>query len=153
SSGTVERQRGMDMSLLTDLFSTLDKRSLGGLASATGESEQTVARGMQSAIGTVLGGMASKAQNPEALRGIMDLMPAGLRDVSWSDLASSSTDPSSPLMSAGRHMLSAIFGTSESAIAGALGTETSLRPSIASSLLAMAAPMVMSFLGRRMRDE
>jgi hypothetical protein len=50
-------------------------------------------------------------------------------------------------------MLSAIFGTSESAIAGALGTETSLRPSVASSLLAMAAPMVMSFLGRRMRDE
>jgi outer membrane protein OmpA-like peptidoglycan-associated protein len=141
------------MSLLTDLVSTLDNRSLRGIATAVGEPEQSVAQGMQSAIGTVLGGMANKAQNPDALQGLLNLLPAGARDLSWSNLASSVTDPGSSLASAGKRMLSTLFGGSESAVKGALGTETGLSPTVTSSLLTMAAPMVMGFLGRRVRDE
>lgn len=139
------------MSLLNDLFSTLDKRDLGGISNALGESEQAVSRGMQTAMGTVLGGMASKAQSPDSLRTILDMTPA--RDVSWSNLATGAGDPGSPLISAGKRMLSGLFGSSEGAIANAFGNETGLRSGVTSSLLAMAAPMVMGFLTRRVRDE
>jgi outer membrane protein OmpA-like peptidoglycan-associated protein len=141
------------MSLLTDLFNTLDKRSLGGMADTLGESDQTVSRGMQSALGTVLGGMATKSDNPTFLRKMLDMVPSGMGDVSWPSLAGSVGDPNSPMMSAGKRMLSTLFGGSEGMITRALGTGTGMQPNVISSLLSMAAPMVMSFLGKRVHDE
>ena len=140
------------MALLTELFNTLDERSLGGLADAVGESAQSVSRGMQTSLGTVLGGMASKSDNPNLLQKVMDLIPTGSGDVSWSRLTGGVSDPSSPLISAGKGMLSTLFGGSESAVTRAVGAESGFRPGVTSSLMAMAAPMVMSFLSRRMRE-
>lgn len=141
------------MSLLTDLFNTLDKRSLGGMADALGESDQSISRGMQSALGTVLGGMATKSDNPTFLRKVLDMVPTGMGDVSWSSLSGSVGDPNSPMMSAGKRILSTLFGGSEGMFTRALGTGTGMQPGVISSLLAMAAPMVMSFLGKRVHDE
>jgi hypothetical protein len=120
------------MSLLTELCNTLDKRSLSGIAESVGESETSVSRGMQTAIGTVLGGMAAKSDDTGTLRKALDLLPAGTGDVGWSNLAGSAADPGSPLMSAGRRMLSTIFGSSETAITHSLGTETGLSSGTAS---------------------
>lgn len=141
------------MSLFTDLCNTLDKRSLGGIAEAVGEPETLVSRGMQTAIGTVLGGMAAKSQDSGMLRKVLDLLPSGLGDVGWPTVASAATDPGSPVMSAGRRMVSSLFGGSESAVTQTLGNETGLPTGVSSSLLAMAAPMVMSFFTRKMRNE
>ena len=141
------------MSLLMDLFNTLDKPSLGRIASALGESDQSVSRGMQSAIATVLGGMACKSDNSTLLRRSLDLAPSSPEGVTWSSLASDIADAHSPGMIAGNNILSTLFGGSEGSITQALGTGISLRPSSTSSLLAMAAPMVMSFLGKRVHDQ
>ena len=59
----------------------------------------------------------------------------------------------SPLLSAGNRVMSGLFGNSESAVTSALSTQSGLRPGVTSTLLAMAAPMVMSFIGQRVRDE
>jgi outer membrane protein OmpA-like peptidoglycan-associated protein len=139
------------MSLLTDLFSTLDNRNLSGIADALGEPQQSVSQGMRSALGTVLGGLASNSDNPTLLKGLLDSTSG--KDVSWSNLAGGIADPNSPVIGAGKRMLSTLFGGSESTITRALGTGTGLQPNIVTSLLAMAAPMVMNFLGRRVRDE
>jgi outer membrane protein OmpA-like peptidoglycan-associated protein len=56
-------------------------------------------------------------------------------------------------MSTGKGILSTLFGSSEGMITRALGAGTGLRPGTTTSLLTMAAPMVMSFLGRRVRDD
>ena len=141
------------MSLFTDLCNTLDKRSLGGISEAVGEPETLVSRGMQTSIATVLGGMAAKSEDSGTLRKVLDLLPSGLGDVGWPGIASAATDPASPVMSAGRRMLSALFGGSESAVTQTLGNETGLPSGVSSSLLAMAAPMVMSFFTRKMRNE
>ena len=101
------------MSLLTDLFSTLDKRSLTGIGDALGEPEQTVSRGMQTGIATVLGGLASKSDNHTLLRRMLDLAPSG--QASWTSLASGITDPNSAGMTTGKNMLSALFGGSKAA--------------------------------------
>ena len=140
------------MSLLTDLFSTLDKRSLSGISEAAGVPEQSTSRGMQAAIATVLGGMASKSDNPSFLRKMVDLVPSG-GSFSWANLASGITNPSSAGMTTGKSILSSMFGGSESMISHVLGAGTGLQPGITSSLLAMAAPMVMGFLGKRVRDQ
>jgi outer membrane protein OmpA-like peptidoglycan-associated protein len=141
------------MSLLTELCNTLDRRSLGEIAGSVGESETSVARGMQTAIGTVLGGMAAKSGDPGALGKTLDLLPANAGDVTWSNLSTSAGDPGSPLMSSGRRMLSSLFGTSETPITHTLGTETGLPAGVSSSLLAMAAPMVMGYFSRRLRGD
>ena len=140
------------MSLLTDLFSTLDKRSLTGISSALGESEQTITRGMQPAMATVMGGLASKADNPNLLRRALDLVPSG-GNVSCSNMATSFADPSSPGVTAGKSILSTLFGNSEGMITQALGAGLGLQSGLTSSLLTMAAPMVMGFLGRRVHEQ
>jgi outer membrane protein OmpA-like peptidoglycan-associated protein len=140
------------MSLLTDLFSTLDPRSLSGIGSALGESEQTISRGMQPAIATVLGGLATKADNPNLLLRALDFDPSGSNHT-WSSLATGLANASSPGATAGRSILSTLFGNSEGMITQALGAGTGLTSGLTGSLLAMAAPMVMGFIGRRVHDQ
>ena len=140
------------MSLLTDLCSTLDKHSVSAIATALGESDQSISRGLEPAIGTVLGGMANRSINPGFLQGLLDLVPSGT-GASWSNLASAIADPNAPLMSSGKRILSTLFGDSEGMLTRALGAGTGLQPGVTSSLMAMAAPMVMGFLGKRVRDD
>jgi outer membrane protein OmpA-like peptidoglycan-associated protein len=141
------------MALLTSLFSMLDKRSVGGIAEALGESEQSVSHGMQSSIAAVLGGMASKSQDPNTLGKILDLAPKTSGDSIWSQMAHGVSDPNSPLMSIGKTVLSSLFGNSASAVTSGLNADSGLRSGAMSTLMTMAAPMVMSFLGKRVRDE
>jgi outer membrane protein OmpA-like peptidoglycan-associated protein len=56
-------------------------------------------------------------------------------------------------MSSGKLILSTLFGDSEGMLTRALGAGTGLQHGVTSSLMAMAAPMVMSFLGKRVRDD
>jgi len=126
---------------------------VGRIAEVLGESDQTVSRAMQSAIGTVLGGLATRSDNPNFLQKILDLVPSGTGDTTWSNLASGVADPNSSLISAGKRMTSTLFGGAEDMVTRALGAGTGMKPGATSSLMAMAAPMVMTFLGRRVRDE
>jgi outer membrane protein OmpA-like peptidoglycan-associated protein len=141
-------------SLLTSLLGMFDKSSLSGMAGTLGESEQSVSRGVQSSIAAVLGGLASKSEDPIALGKIVDLGTKVLPgDITWSSVANSISNPSSPLMSGGKRLLSALFGSSENVVTSAISGESGLRSNVTSTMMAMAAPMVMSFLGKRMRDE
>jgi OmpA-OmpF porin, OOP family len=141
------------MALLTSLFSMLDKCSVGGIADALGESEQSVTHGMQSSIAAVLGGMASKSQDPSTLGKMLDLAPKTSGDATWSQMAQGVSDPNSPLMSTGKRVLSSLFGGSVGSITNGLSAQSGLGPGVMSTLMAMAAPMVMTFLGKRVRDE
>ena len=143
----------MSESMFSSLLGMLDKPSLGGIARALGESEQSVSHGMESSIAAVLGGLASKSEDPNSLRRILDLVPGTLGEVTGSRMASSAANPDSPLISAGKRVMSGLFGNSESAVSSALSTQSGLRPSVTSTLIAMAAPMVMSFIGGRVRAE
>lgn len=141
------------MSLLADLFNTLDTRSLGEIASALGEPNKSVSDGLRSVIATLLGGMASKSGNPNVLRQALDLAPPVTEGVSWSNAAGAIADPNSPAMSTGRRILATLLGDSEGLVTRALGAGTGLHTGKIASLMAMAAPLVMSFLGKRVRDE
>lgn len=141
------------MALFTALLSTLDKGGIAALAGALGESESSVLRTMQSSIAAVLGGLASKAQDPGMLRSMLDLAPNTLGGATWAQLAAGVSDPNSALLASGQRVLSGLFGTSESAVTSALSTASGLRPGVTQKLMAMVAPMVMTFLANRARDE
>jgi OmpA-OmpF porin, OOP family len=143
----------MSDSILNSLFSMLDKRGLGEIAGAVGEPEQSVAQGMQWAIATLLTGIASKAGDSMALRQILDSASHETGDVSWSRLTAAVSEPNSPLISGGSLLLSRLFKGGEAPVVNALGRESGLRSSTASTLMSMAAALVTSFLSRRVRDE
>jgi hypothetical protein len=56
-------------------------------------------------------------------------------------------------MSTGKGILSTLFGGSEGMLTRALSAGTGLQPGTTSTVLTMAAPMVMGFLGKRVRDQ
>jgi outer membrane protein OmpA-like peptidoglycan-associated protein len=134
------------------LLSSLDKGTTGQVAQALGQPEQSVARGMESSIAALLGGLASKSEDTGALRRILDTVSGASEPISWSQIASGVTDPNSSLMSMGSRILPVLFGGSEKTVTGALGRESGLPSGAISSLLAMAAPVVMSFISKRVRD-
>lgn len=142
----------MANSLISSIFSMLDPRSVGTIASALGESQPAISRGVKSSIAAVLGGLVSKSENPVALREILDSAQTS-EDVSWSQAAKGISDSNSSLIVTGKRLLSGLFGSSENAVNNALNMESGLRPGVMSTLMAIVAPMVMSFLSRRVRNE
>jgi len=140
-------------SLLTTLYGMLDKRSITGVADSLGVSEQSATQGLKSAIPALLGGIASKSKDPNSLRTLLDLAPKALCDDPLLQAARGITDPNSPLIAGGRHILASLFGNSEAAVTNTVGAASGLRAGSASMLLAMAAPSVMSFIANHARME
>jgi outer membrane protein OmpA-like peptidoglycan-associated protein len=141
----------MEDSLLTSLVGMLDAHRVGGIAASLGASEQSISQGLKLAIAAVLGCMAFKSGDPNALRTMLDLAPSAAGDINMSQMSRAASDPSSPLISQGKRVLSGLFGNSETAVTNAVSKASGLQTSTASKVLALAAPMVMSFLSKRVR--
>ncbi|HUB32008.1 MAG TPA: OmpA family protein [Bryobacteraceae bacterium] len=129
----------------------LDTRSVGTIAQSLGASEQSVMQGSKFSIASLLAGLASKSQDTGLLRHMLDLAPSG--DMTLNQVATAASDSNSPLMTSGKRILSGLFGDSEDKVIHAVGNSSGLHAGTASSLLALAAPMVMGFLGKRVRSE
>jgi len=143
----------MSDSLFASLLNTLDKRTAGEVAHALGQPEQSVSQGMETSIAALLGGMASKSQDSGTLQKVLDTVSGTGGDVSWSQMASGVMNPTSPVMTAGKRVLSTLFGNKETAVVNGISRASGLTsPGSALTLLSMCAPVVMSFLTRRMRE-
>src|SRR6516164_9293401 len=149
--GSVRRRQDMAESMFTSLLGMLDPRTVEGMAGSLGASGQSVSQGLKSSIAAVLGGLASKSEDPHALRTILDL-PSGVSEgTTLSQIAQAASDPNSPLMSGCKRLFSGIFGNSADAVTDAVSAGSGLRTGTASSLLSMAAPMVLGFISNRVR--
>jgi OmpA-OmpF porin, OOP family len=142
----------MPETLFRSLLNTLDQHSAGSVAGALGQPEQSVSRGLETSLTSLLAVFATKAGDSGALRRIMDLAPGG-SDVTWSQLAGEASNPNSTLLSGGKRTVSGIFGTSEGGVISWISRECGLQSGAASTILAMAAPMMMGFLRKRMRSD
>ncbi len=137
-------------SLFSSLRATLDQAAIGQIAGSLGQPEQTVSHGIVSSIAAMLSGLAAKADDPAALRSVVDAAPAG--EVSWRQVAAGVADPSSPLIASGKRLLGNIFGNSEGAVINGIGREFGMGTGAVSTLMASVAPLVMSFIGNRVRE-
>jgi len=66
----------MSDSMFGSLLNMLDKHTVGEVATALGQPQASVARGMESSIAATLGGLAGKSEDPGALRKILDMVPS-----------------------------------------------------------------------------
>jgi outer membrane protein OmpA-like peptidoglycan-associated protein len=128
----------------------LDPPTVEGIAGSLGTSGQSVSQGLRSSIAAVLGSLASKSEDPHALRTMLDSAPA---NATLPEIAHAASDPNSPLIAAGQRLLSTLFGSSAARVTDAIGAASGLGMGTASRVLAMAAPMVLNFISNRVRTE
>ncbi|HEY2104583.1 MAG TPA: OmpA family protein [Candidatus Binataceae bacterium] len=142
----------MSDSIFGSLLNTLDKRTVGDVAQALGQPEQSVSRGLETSIAATMAGLASKAEDSGALRRILDTVSSVPGPISWSQIAGSVTDPNSSLMAMGKRIVPALFGNNEKTVTSAISRDSGLSSGAVSTLLTMAAPVVMSFISKQVRD-
>lgn len=142
----------MSDSMFGSLLNMLDKHTVGDVAQALGQPEQSVSRGLEASIATVMAGLSTKAEDSGALRRIIDTVSSIPGPVSLSQIAGSVTDPNSSLMAMGKRIVPSLFGNNEKIVTGAISRDSGLSSGAISTLLTMAAPVVMSFISKQMRD-
>ena len=149
----------MPSSVFSSLFSTFDPRTIGEIASRFGEPKQAVSQGLESSTACLLGGLASKAGDSTWISQLFKLVSDAPANVNVSDLTGAITNPSrassatSSLLDSGKRFLSLAFGGNQSSIFDAVARSTGLRSGVVSSLMSMAAPLMMTALGRLVRDD
>ena len=141
------------MPLLDNLMSMVTPQLLGTLSSKLGESPDSVQKGLQGGIATVLGSIGNKASDTGFLQQILGLIESPANDPSvLSDLGGlASGNIPQPLKDLASQFLSSLLGSSDkqSTISSLIGQASGLKSSSASTLMAMAAPMVMAILGKQ----
>ncbi len=140
--------------MLASLSSMLKRSDIEGVARNLGESEQAVSRGMDLSATSILSALSRKAGDSELMRQVTDLASKTPANALASAVSGGQyTSPSSPLMAAGERLLSWLFGGSQGTILNSISRETGLRAAATSTVMALGAQSVLSFIGSRVRDE
>lgn len=144
------------MATLLDSLTSLVAPATGQLASRLGESETAVSSAVPSTFASVLGGLVTKARDPGSFRQVFDLI------TNRQSAANLSDDPSSVLGSflsgggvaaTGTKFLNMVFGGQTNAVSSLLNRVSGFQnASSGSTLLTLAAPLVMGVLGKHVRD-
>jgi hypothetical protein len=143
----------MAESLFASLLHTLDKSNISQIAASLGESQQCVSRGLELSLACALGRVAGKAGDAGALRQMLDLVPDNVGEVSWAKLSSGLSSSGWQWALTARQVVSGLFGSNELPVTNAIARECGISSGSASTLIAMAAPMALRFLTRRIYDE
>jgi len=149
----------MSSSIFSSLFSTFDSRTIGEIASRFNQPKEAVSQGLESSTACLLSGLANKAGDSTWISQLFKFVSNAPSNVDVSDLTSAVADPgrasfaTSSLLDSGKKFLSLAFGGNQSSIVDAVGKSTGLRSGVVSSLMSMAAPLMMSTLGRLVRDD
>jgi OOP family OmpA-OmpF porin len=143
-------------SLVDSLKALITPDVVSKASSVFGESEGAVTKGFGAVLPMVLGGLANKATDRSFMSKLFDLIKEPAADGSIlgnvSNLIGSGAS-SWPGMGLGSRLMSMLFGGNTSTVGNALSSFAGVRSSTASSILNLAAPLVLSFLGRTVRRE
>jgi OmpA-OmpF porin, OOP family len=141
-------------SLLNRLTSIVKPSTLTEIATQLGVPDQTVSRGLALSSATVFGAMANKSGDRGAMQQIVDVASRMPSDMIANGVSSGQlTDPTSPMLSTARGFMSSLFGGIPTWAVDLIGGETGLRAGAATSMLALGAHAVLSFIGGRVRNE
>jgi OmpA-OmpF porin, OOP family len=140
--------------LYASSLATLKRFDLGNFAGSLGESEQSVSRGIESSVATILSGLSRKTTDSNTLQQVVDLASKAPGEISASAVTPSTlTDANSPLLSGGKRLLALVFGGGENAVLNAVSRGSNLRTATASTLLAFAGQAVLGLIGKGVRDD
>ena len=144
------------MSLMDDLRKLVTPDILTRASALLGESESGTSRALGAVFPTMLAALADKSGDGGTMRQIMDLLgdraldsnvPRNPASLLAGGLAKS------PMTELGGRFLSTLFGGQTSTVASSLADYAGIKSSSASTLLGLAAPLVMSLLGDRVQRD
>ena len=141
----------MNENILELLKNQLTGPVLGQIAQSLGLSEDKARSGVQGAIATVLAGLLQKASRPGGAEGLLKtIKDGGFSGDMLSNLGSvlGTPDGTQGLMKSGNSLLEGLLGDKLGSVANALSSSLGLPKGAVNSLLALAAPLVMSQIGK-----
>lgn len=140
------------MNLLALLKDNLTPEMISKVANLVGEDAGSTATAMSGILPAIMGSVVSKASTADGASGIMSMLSSGGHNGSMMDnLGSmlgggSSTDG---VMSAGSGILSSLLGDKMGGIVSLISNFAGIKSGSASSLMSLAAPMVMGVIGKQ----
>jgi OOP family OmpA-OmpF porin len=146
------------MATLIDSLTNLIAPATGQIAAKLGESDAAVSHGVTSGLGSVLGGLLHKSKDTAAFGQIFDLISSpppstnltGDLETAVGTLGTSGGGAPSTAT----NFLGMLFGGQTNAIADLLGRTAGFKKSTSAlMLLNFAAPMVLNFFGKKIRDD
>ena len=141
----------MSSSLLDSLSGLITPEVIGKAASFFGESNTAASKGIAAVLPLVLGGVASKAGDQGFASSLFDVVSNPANDGAVLGNIGSLLGPgaaSSSLGGLGSRLLAAVFGDNVGAVGAALSNYAGVKGSTGTSLLSVAAPLVLSVLGK-----
>ena len=142
--------------VVSSLIDLLGPQTISNIAARIGESEESVSRGLEPAFASILDAMADKTNDPGVLRYMFDMIQSAsvssLTTAAITNLASSGA-AGSPLFDMGRRLLPILFEGNQGAVAETIERASGLSSDGAARMMSLATPVVLGFLGKRVRDE
>jgi OOP family OmpA-OmpF porin len=123
---------------------------------AFGESESAVTKGLSAAVPALFGVLASKASDRSFMSRIVDMVKDPVAETSAAGNVSqilNTGESTGTSTSLGNRFMSALFGGNTESIGRALSSYAGVRPSTGASMLGLAAPLALGYLGRTVRSE
>jgi outer membrane protein OmpA-like peptidoglycan-associated protein len=144
----------MSFNLLDSVKGLISNELVGKAASSLGESESSVTKAMSGILPSVLGGLVSKATSGgDGASSILDMAKGAASSGILGNLGNLfGGGGNSSLLSSGATMLSGLFGDKIGGIASLISNFAGIKQSSASSLMSMAAPAALGFLGKHASD-
>jgi outer membrane protein OmpA-like peptidoglycan-associated protein len=144
----------MSFNLLDSVKGLISNELVGKAASSLGESESSVTKAMSGILPSVLGGLVSKATGGgDGASSILDMAKGAASSGILGNLGNLfGGGGNSSLLSSGASMLSGLFGDKIGGIASLISSFSGIKQSSASSLMSMAAPAALGFLGKHASD-
>ena len=145
----------MSNDLLSSLNGLLTPDLMSKAASFLGDSEPAVAKGMGAVFPVLLGSLANRSSDPSFASTLFNLVRDPANDGNLLGNVASLLSPgaaSSPMMALGGKLLAALFGGNQTSLGGSLAGYSGVKPSSASSMLGIAAPLVLSMLGKTVKS-
>lgn len=141
--------------LVDDLGNLFQSHTLSQVAENLDESEGSITRGFQTSAAAILGGLAGKSNEPGIMTRAFDMITGTFSDGGILNNLSGffRSGPNEPARMAGSKFLSMLFGTQQSGLTDKISQTSGLRLDSAAKLLGLAAPFVMSWLGKRITQD
>jgi OmpA-OmpF porin, OOP family len=144
------------MDLLGLVKEQLSTAAVSKISSFLGESNENTASALGSAVPSILGGLMQQASTTKGAGDLLNTIKTGGHDGGILDNLSSmleDVDGSSNLVSAGTSLLGSIFGDKVGSLANIISGISGIKTGSASSLLSMAAPILMGVLGKQVTSQ
>jgi outer membrane protein OmpA-like peptidoglycan-associated protein len=145
----------MAASLLDSLTTLITPDLASRAASTLGESDLAIRKGASAAFPVVLSGLASRAGDAGFAGSLFDLVRSPANDGNvLNDVGSLlGSGSASPMAGLGGKLLGLVFGGNTSSLANALAGYAGTKAATGTTLLNIAAPLVLAVLGKRARSD